>query len=197
MLGNRRSTDSRPDHRSDLELLERWRGGDKQAGEELFARYFEFMYRFFDTKCDREIDELVQRTFLACVKSRDQFRGHASFRTYLFAIARNELCRFYRQRRRDHDRFDGELTSVAELITTPRARLVRNEAHRQLMDALCSLPIETQTLLELHYWEDFDIGALAAIFRAPEVTIRTRLHRARRTLEEKLRGSTTDTSRSL
>jgi RNA polymerase sigma factor (sigma-70 family) len=173
----------------DLELLELWRAGDRSAGERLFSRHFDSVYRFFDTKCDGDVDELVQRTFLACVQSKDRFRAEASFRTYLFTIARHELFRHYRQRRRQGEPLDGHLTSVAQLVTTPRSRLARHQAHRRLLHALCSLPLETQTLIELHYWEDFDIPALAAVFGAPQATIRTRLFRARRALEERLQGS--------
>jgi RNA polymerase sigma factor (sigma-70 family) len=172
--------------RADQELLDRWRGGDQQAGQELFGRYFDAIYRFFDTKCDRDIDELVQATFLECLRSRDRFRGEASFRTYLFSIARHQLYRLYRHRRRHDDRLDFLITSVAELITTPRSQLARHQAHRQLLDALCGMPVETQMLLELHYWEELDIPALAAVFEAPSATIRTRLHRARKALRDRL-----------
>jgi RNA polymerase sigma-70 factor (ECF subfamily) len=170
----------------DCELVERWRAGDRSAGQALFVRYFDCVYRFFKTKCDGELDELVQRTFLACVQSRDQFRGDSSFRTYVYTIARHELYRHYRQRQRHGWRFEEMVTSVAELVTTPRSRIARDEAHRQLLDAFCQLPINTQTLLELHYWEDVDIAALAAIFEAPAATIRTWLHRGRRALRDVL-----------
>src|SRR5688572_11173710 len=119
----------------DIELLDRWRSGDVEAGQSLFARYFDRVYRFFATKCDCDIDDLVQRTFLACVTSRDRFRGDATFQTFVFRIARYELYRHYRQRRRG-ERFDPMISSVAELVTTPRARIARDEAHRRLLDAM-------------------------------------------------------------
>ena len=137
---------------ADYELLDRWRGGDKDAGQELFGRHFDSVYRFFASKCDAEVDELVQATFLACVRARDQFRKESSFRTYLFTIARHELYRALRERRRDGERLDFSSTSIAELASTPGTRLVRNEDHRRLVAALRTLPIEQQTLLELHYW---------------------------------------------
>jgi RNA polymerase sigma factor (sigma-70 family) len=173
----------------DLELLERWRSGDATAGHELFARYFESVYRFFDTKSHGDIDDLVQRTFLACVRARDRFRGEASFRTFLFAIARHELYHHYREGRRDGAYMDPLTTSVAQLVTTPRARLARHEAHRRLVDAMCHLPVDTQMLLELHYWNGLEIPELAQIFGATTATIRTRLHRGRRSLRELLGAS--------
>lgn len=171
---------------SDFELLDRWRAGNKSAGEALFARYFDGLCGFFATKCHGEAEDLVQRTFLACVRSKDAFRKQASFRTYLFTVARHELYHHFRQRSRDGERLDFGTTSVADLVTTPATRLARNEEQRQLVEILRTLPIEQQTLLELHYWEEQDVSALAEIFEATPNTIRVRLHRARQALKDKL-----------
>lgn len=170
-------------------LLERWRAGDTTAGEQLFARHFDSIYGFFETKCEADADELTQATFLACLRARDQFRNQASFRTYLFTIARHELYRVLRTRKRDGDRLDFELSSIAELVSTPGTRIARNQEHKRLVEALRQLPVEQQTLLELHYWEDMEIADLAEVFESPQATIRTRLHRARKALRERMEGS--------
>jgi RNA polymerase sigma factor (sigma-70 family) len=173
----------------DSTLLERWRAGDTAAGQNLFRRHFAGVYRFFETKCPAEADELVQATFMACLNARDQFRGDASFKTYMFAIARNQLYSTLSARHRGiNKRLDYEVSSVAELVTTPGTRLARNEEHRKLVEALRNLPVEQQTLLELHYWQELEIGQLAVIFETSATNIRQRLHRARkalRTLVEK------------
>lgn len=170
----------------DLEQLERWRAGDIAAGKALFARYFDSLCGFFATKCQGEVDELVQRTLLACVRAKDQFRARSSFKTYVFTIARHELYQYLHQRRRDGERLDFSITSVAELITTPATRLARDAERRRLVEILRSLPVEQQTLLELHYWEDFDIAALAEVFETTPGAIRVRLHRARKALRDRL-----------
>lgn len=171
----------------DRELLERWRAGDQAAGRDLFARYFDPLFRFFANKCN-EPDELVQATFFALVKARDQFAGRSSFRTYLFTIARNELYRWLRTFKRERG-FDPELSSIAEVATTAGSRLARNEEHRRLCAALRTLPVESQTLLELHYWEGLDATALAEVFDAQVATIRQRLSRARLALKDALAAS--------
>ncbi|HEY5939008.1 MAG TPA: sigma-70 family RNA polymerase sigma factor [Kofleriaceae bacterium] len=177
---------SEPD---DITLLTRWRGGDNEAGQVLFERHFDAIFGFFETKCPADADELTQSTFLACMRARDQFRAESSFRTYLFTIARNELYRILRTRQRKDAKLDFELSSIAELVSTPGTRMARNQEHRQLLTALQHLPVEQQTLLELHYWEDMDIAQLAEVFDAPTATIRTRLHRARKALRDKMEGS--------
>ena len=177
------------DAADDLTLLDQWRAGDAEAGQALFQRHFDSVYGFFETKCQTEADELTQATFLACVRARDQFRAQSSFRTYLFTIARNELYRLLRTRQRRDDKLDFELSSIAELVSTPGTKLARNQEHRRLIEALQKLPVDQQTLLELHYWEDMDIAALAEVFDAPAATIRTRLHRARKALRENIEGA--------
>ncbi len=174
------------DTTTDFELLDAWRAGDRAAGEALFARYFDRLCGFFATKCHGEAEDLVQRTFLALVRSKDSFRKAASFRTYLFTVARHELYRYFRQRSKDGERLDFTTTSVVDLVTTPATRLAKDAERRQLVEVLRTLSIEQQTLLELHYWEDQDVAALAEIFEATPNAIRVRLHRARQALKERL-----------
>src|SRR5262245_44777640 len=115
----------------DLALLERWRGGDRAAGQELFARHFADIYRFFENKVGAEADDLAQRTFLACARARDQFQGKSSFRTYLFAIARNELYDHLRARRQGAE-VDFESASLADLGTSVGARVAKAQAAERL-----------------------------------------------------------------
>jgi RNA polymerase sigma-70 factor (ECF subfamily) len=171
---------------NDFELLDRWRDGDKAAGQQLLARHFHPLCAFFESKLEHEADDLVQRTMLACVASKDRFRKESSFRTYLFTVARRELFQALRAKQRDGERFDFSTTSVAEILTTPATRMVRDANRRRLVEALRQLPVEQQTLLELFYWQDLDIEAISAVFELEPGTIRVRLHRARKKLRDLL-----------
>lgn len=168
----------------DLELLQRWRDGEAGAGNQLFKRHFDSLWRFFDNKLDGDVDELVQATFLACVRSRDRFKGQSSFRTYVFVIARNELYRHLRKRKRDADALDFGVTSLADLRTTPGSWLARKKDCQLLLHALQELPVEQQIVLELHYWEDMTPTELAAMFEITPSAMRSRLLRARESLRE-------------
>jgi RNA polymerase sigma-70 factor (ECF subfamily) len=169
----------------DLESLRRWRDGDQRAGEELCARHFREVYRFFEHKIWGEADDLTQQTFLACIKSRDQFRGGSSFRTYLFSIARNELyMRLRRSPKVEH--VDLDVSSLDELVSSPSKQLGKQQELAEVRAALHQLPVEQQVLLEFHYWHDLDAAALAEVFATSPGTIRVRLLRARRALRERL-----------
>jgi RNA polymerase sigma-70 factor (ECF subfamily) len=175
---------SMSDERTDLSLLAAWQGGDARAGETLFVRHFRAVYRFFETKYPTEADELVQATFLACVGAKARFHEDSSFRAYLFTVARHELYRVIRERHRAMDNINFEISSIAELAATPGTRMDDRRDRVRLLAALQSLPVDVQMLLELHYWQGVSIGELAAIFESKEVTIRSRLHRARAALRE-------------
>lgn len=171
----------------DNALLTRWRDGDIAAGDKLFRRHFRPVRRFFRNKVNEDdVDDLIQRTFMGCVEGRDRFRGDASFRTYLFATARNQLYQFLRDRGRLLRKVDAELgvTSVAALGMTPSAVAAARQEHDILLQALQRVPVEQQTILELSYWEGLSGPEIAAIFDISPVTARTRLFRARAALQE-------------
>jgi RNA polymerase sigma factor (sigma-70 family) len=170
----------------DVALLGRWRSGDTTAGQALFKRYFQMIFRFFSTKCAPESEELTQSTFLACVRAKDQFRADSSFKTYLFTIARNELHHHLRTKARKLDKLDFEVSSIIDIATSIGSQLVRSQEHKQLLEALQHLPVEQQTLLELHYWEDIDIAGLSEIFGISAESMRARLYRARNALREQV-----------
>jgi RNA polymerase sigma-70 factor (ECF subfamily) len=171
--------------RSDFELLDAWRAGDRGAGNTLVERHFLSLYRFFRNKLGGDIDDLIQRVFLACVESRDAFRKEASFRTYLFAVARNELHAHFRRERRDAVLDFGEL-SVEDLGPSPSQLVAREEEQRVLLRALRMIPLDYQIALELFYWEQLTGRELAAVLDIPEGTARTRLRRARSALAQRL-----------
>jgi len=173
---------------ADLELLERWCAGDKAAGSVLFSRHFADLYRFFERKVTGEPDELVQETFLACVRRRDEFRRQSSFRTFLFAVARFELYAYWRRCARGGQPVDFSEVSLADLVTTPGTRIARGQDSDRLLGALRTMSLDDQLLLELHYWEELDSDGLAEVFDISPTTSRTRLFRARQVLRERMQA---------
>lgn len=166
-------------------LWQAWCQGDKRAGEQLFERYFDAIYGFFERKVQGEVSDLVQRTFLGCVEARDRFRGASSFRTFVFAIARHELYAHYRARKKGQA-VDFSVSSLAELSPSPSS-LARHRSERErLLEALRSLPLELQIALELRFFEELSGSDLAVILEVPEGTVRSRLRRALEALRQRL-----------
>lgn len=171
----------------DFALLHRWKEGDAGAGNALFERHFASIFRFFSNKLQAEGDvaDLVQRTFLGCVEALQRFRGEAAFRTFLFGIARNELL-YYLRKRRGQREVDVGASSIADLSPSPSTIARERADQRMLLEALRSIPLDAQILLELYYWEELSGPELAAVLDVPEGTVRSRLERARRALRAEL-----------
>lgn len=170
---------------TDAELLHAWREGDREAGNQLFQGHFEAIRRFFVNKADRDVEDLVQRTFIGCVEGSDRFEGRASFRTYLFAIANNVLREFYRRKRRD-ERVDFGSCSVVDLGAGPSSVVAEQREQRALLEALRCVPLEFQVALELYYWEKLTGVELGEALGVPENTARSRLRRGKELLAKAL-----------
>jgi len=170
---------------TDFELLDAWRAGDRDAGNQLFERYFDAICRFFANKVHHQIDDLIQKTFLGCVEGRDRFQKQASFRTYLFAVANNVLRAHFRQKRPDSD-FDPGESSADDFTPSPSTIFALQQEQRLLLEALRRIPLDHQLVLELYYWEDMAAPELAQVLGCPEGTVRSRLRRAKEALADKM-----------
>ncbi len=162
---------------TDFDLLDTWRAGDQAAARALFDRYFDPLYRFFRNKTNDSIDDLIQDTFLACLESRDRFRGQSSFRTYIFAIARNMLYRECYRKCRTNEKVDFTVTSLEDLGTTITRAIANKNEQKLVLHALRRIPLDYQVVLELYYWEDMSGTELAETLGIPEPAVRSRLRR--------------------
>jgi RNA polymerase sigma-70 factor (ECF subfamily) len=169
---------------NDAELLERWRCGDKAAGEMLFERYFAAVERFFVNKAPEHVDDLVQETFLGCLKSRDHLSDSGKFRSHLFAIAYHVLGTHLRKVYLGRKRLDFTEISMHDLAPGPGSLLAHRDEQRLLLEALRKIPVDHQVLLELHYWEALTTEEISAVLGVPVGTVRGRLQRARALLEQ-------------
>jgi RNA polymerase sigma factor (sigma-70 family) len=168
----------------ELELLERWAAGDPQAGDRLCERLLPMVSSYFRQRARSEHEDLIQQTFLACVEARSRYRGDASFKTYVLAIARHQLWKHVRQAARGRA-FGVELLPAHEELS-PSEAVARNRQVGALALALASMPADMQVALELAYFEDLRAPEIAARLAIPLNTVYSRLRRARELLRERL-----------
>lgn len=173
----------------DRELLARWQQGDQAAGNTLFDRHFDALRRFFRNKVALPlVEDLIQRSLLACVEAVPRFRGDSSFRTYLFTIARRQLVDHIRRagRRAGREAPDLSVTSIRDMGLSP-SRVAASLEHQALLaEAMQQIPVDFQITLELYYWEQLEGPELAEVLGIAPATVRTRLFRARQALRKRL-----------
>ncbi len=168
--------------RADHELLQAWRDGEAGAGNTLLERHFDRLYRFFTNKIGQDAEDLIQQTMLACVQSRDKVTTPKAFTGFLLKVARNKLYDHLRSRSRDKVDPDLGVTSVVALGVSPSSVFHQDQRKEKLAAALRELPVHMQVALELYYWEELSIDAIAEIQEVASGTVKSRLKRGREKL---------------
>ena len=162
--------------------LRAWRDGDRAAGDALVRKHYVAVHRFFEVKATAVADDLTQRTFLACVQAIDRLERAASFRAFLFGIARNQLLQHVERRKTADDSVDFE--EVAGRSTRASMLVARKLEQQVVLRALAELPDELAHAIQLYYWEGLDMREIADATDSTPTAVSTRLHRARRRLRE-------------
>jgi len=169
----------------DATLLERWRAGDREAGDALLTRHVRSVTRFFRSKLGDDVEDLVQRTFLDLLEASDGYDADRPLEPFLFAIARRRLYDALRERHRANA-FDPTYSSIAALDATPSQVAARSQEARLLQQALRHVCVEHQIVLELFYWEAMRGAEIAQVLDVSPHTVRSRLARAKAALREQI-----------
>ena len=185
----------------DAALVEKARKGDMKAFGALVAKYQERVLNVVHRMCGRwaDAEELAQETFLKAMERIAQFRGSSGFYTWLFRIAVNLAASHRRRSGRlgfrslaGGEEADG---SLAESLTSglaerreplPPDAAGGAEAGERVRRALDELDDEFRMVIVLRDIEEMDYGQIARVLDLPPGTVKSRLHRARLLLKEKL-----------
>ena len=172
---------------SDPELVERARGGEREAFGLLYRRHQAYVYRFARamTGSAALAEDIAQEVFLALLRDLDRYdTSRAGLRTYLFGIARN-LARYKtRSLRRLISIDQAEEAAGGE---DPAAALSTTEQTRHLRRCLGALPARYREVIILCDLQELDYAETAVVLNVPIGTVRSRLHRGRQLLIERFR----------
>lgn len=176
----------------DLELLEAWRKGDPQAGDQLFRRHIGAVQRFFANKVSNTalVEDLIQRTFLVCIEHPTGFEGRSSFRTYLLGIAKNTLYSSFRAARKHDVLEDIGSRSLQDMGHGVSTLVGQSERQQILLTALRRIRLEQQIVLELYFFEDLSAPEAAIVLDLPEGTVRSRIRLGKDALRQHLAEAT-------
>jgi RNA polymerase sigma-70 factor (ECF subfamily) len=173
------------------DVLERLRAGDVGAFEDFVTRHqhrvFAVAYRMLGNRAEAE--EAAQEVFLRVHRAIADFRGEARLSTWLYAIT-SRLCLTRLgsgERRYAHGRGDdGALEELASPEADAVTALERREQQAALRRAIAELPDDRRLLVVLRDLEGLSYEEIAEALDLTLGTVRSRLHRARLELKEKL-----------
>ncbi len=126
-----------------------------------------------------QADDLVQETLLKAWSARDRFEAGTNMRAWLFTILRNT---FYSGRRKAGREVEDPEGTISGRLAVPADHIHKLELH-EFRRALLSLPVDQREALILISASGFSHEEAARIMGCAVGTIKSRVARARRTLE--------------
>ena len=171
---------------TDIELLEAYLDGDEQAFKILINRYTPLLYNFVARLAGREsAPDIVQEIFIKVWKNIRKFDiEKASFKTWVFTIAKNTATDFLRKKKDLHFSdldIDDELSfaeNIPDEAILPDTALERLEDKLFLNNLLDQLPYNYKTVLVLHYQEEMTFEEISVVLGKPTNTIKSHHRRA-------------------
>jgi RNA polymerase sigma-70 factor (ECF subfamily) len=187
-------------HPTDLELIERCQARDESAWEEMVQRYkrkvFGIAYKF--TGRFEEAEDLTQEVFLKVYKALDSYKKEQEFYWWLVSISRNTCIDYYRSARRQRKVITDNLEKIKNFKfdgLSPQGSMEAAERSRMLRESMSRLPDDLRTVLVMRDLKGLSYKEIADELHLAEGTVKSRIHRGRAELAEKL-GISTDHAQS-
>jgi len=185
-----------PSHlESDESLIGRTLQGELTAFEQLVERHRGIVFRVATRIVGPDdAEDVSQDAFLRAFHRLDQYRGTATFRTWLLQITQNVALNALAWARRRPTETDGETPDAADRdpIGQPANALEERERRQRLELKLRALRPEYRSLVVLRDLEGLSYSEIADVLEMPIGSVKGRLHRARDELIELLRNNTYD-----
>jgi RNA polymerase sigma-70 factor (ECF subfamily) len=185
---------------TDWEWVLQVQNGKTAAFEILVQRHqkriFNLLYRWLGDI--EEAADAAQEVFLSAYRALPEFRGDALFSTWLYRIAINQAINRRKRLAVDQSRRstpgpadpegDGSdpMADLPHPGPSPAEAAERNETSMHVQQGLNSLKEEEALIILLHDFQDLPYEEIAHILKLPVGTVKSRLHRARLALREKL-----------
>lgn len=187
--------DDRSQSQTDLQLVRKVRHGDRPAFDLLVVKYQSRVASIIGRYIydHQEVMDLTQETFVKAFRAIDRFRGDSAFYTWLYRIAVNTAKNFLESRARrpqggadaaDAENFEDGFRLRDD--ASPDRLLHRDQLQRELELAISALPEELRSAFLLREYDGLSYDEIAGILDCPIGTVRSRIFRARESVDRHL-----------
>lgn len=183
-----RKSQIEPDERDTINAARR---GDREAFRALYDLYRDRVYNliYYTTGDKLNAEDVLQIVFVKIYQGLPGFRFEASLATWIYRIALNECLNQQRGRNARHVPLEALLGSDDEMDGGVAADLQHAEGERReiILRAVMELPPKLRAVVALRYLEDLSYEEIALVLDCSPGTVASRLNRALRDLEARLR----------
>ena len=170
---------------TESQLIAAAQEGDESAKTELYNRYVRLLtgYLYRSLGSSRDAEDIAQEAFLRAFHKIDSFQGKASFKNWLFQIAKNIVADHWKTHYKENttyvDDFYGFSDSPSyEIDTDEQAEAHQTAVNEQLRVVLQSLSDEYREVLEYRFLKGYSIKETAEALGISESNAKVRQYRA-------------------
>lgn len=187
---------------TDHNLVTQFKEGSMEAMEAIVDRYENRIFNFGLKMCGQfqDAEDITQDTFLNAFRYLNNFREETKLKNWLFKIAATACIRKRRKKKCEPDRElsldsfmnkDGihETYDIPDWSDDPSDKVIQAEMNTVINDSIKTLPHKYKLVFNLREIEGFSTKETADILNISVVSVKTRLHRARLALREKISHS--------
>ncbi len=181
---------------ADAELVKLAQGGDNRAFDELVRRYENKVYRltFKILRHEDDAGEALQDAFMSAYRGLKNFKADSTFSTWLYRVATNAALMKYRKRRDGHVSLeqsqsydeDADKLEIPDWSALPDEDLLTGELDDILAEGLSRLPDELREVFVMRDIEELSNSDVAERLQLTVPAVKSRLHRARLQLRDRL-----------
>ena len=181
------------EHDADLLLVEALVRGEPEALSEFVRRHERWVRGVIFGVVGRGdlVDDVAQHVWTSVWQQIGTLRDPGKWRAWLYQLTRRaaiDAGKRAKRRSRGEAAADDVAMTVAGPVPSPEADLIADERHRQVMQAVQSLPSHYREPFVLKHLEGWSYARIGEVLGLPVDTVETRLVRARRMLRETLQG---------
>ena len=185
------------DNATDKEIIERVKGGEKEAYDLLVLKYQQRVINLISRFVKNHSDALdvSQETFIKAYRALPNFRGESAFYTWLYRIAVNTAKNHLTVQSRKITKSDYDVADIEQIEgsmslteqTTPESLLVKDELQETILKTIENLPEDLKSAIMLREIEGLSYEEIAEVMECPVGTVRSRIFRAREMIDSKIK----------
>ena len=185
------------DNATDKEIIERVKGGEKEAYDLLVLKYQQRVINLISRFVKNHSDALdvSQETFIKAYRALPNFRGESAFYTWLYRIAVNTAKNHLTVQSRKITKSDYDVAEIEQIEgnmslteqTTPESLLAKDELQETILKTIENLPEDLKSAIMLREIEGLSYEGIAEVMECPVGTVRSRIFRAREMIDSKIK----------